>query len=213
MIQYVAAWFNGGGPFMWAILAVLALAVAIVIERLIFYYIVCRNRGTKLVADIARHLNADSPAKALEAASGSAPVATLLRTGIERFKEGMGQTEIQEAVEEAAIQEIPRLPERLNYLVLFANIATLTGLLGTIMGLQKAFSSLGAVEASKKAAMLAEGISELMVCTAFGLMVAIPCMMAYTFLHNKQSRLTKDLDESIVRLMNYFRKKRPQQGA
>jgi biopolymer transport protein ExbB len=213
MIQYIAAWFNGGGPFMWAILGVLALAVAIVIERAIFYYIVCRKRGTKLVADIARHLNAEAPAKALESASGSAPVATLLRTGIERFKEGMGETEIQEAVEEAAIQEIPRLPERLNYLVLFANIATLTGLLGTIMGLQKAFASLGAVEASKKAAMLAQGISELMVCTAFGLMVAIPCMMAYTFLHNKQARLTKDLDESIVRLMNYFRKKRPQQGA
>jgi biopolymer transport protein ExbB/TolQ len=49
-----------------------------------------------------------------------------------------------------------------------------------------------------------------MVCTAFGLMVAIPCMVAYTFLHNKQQRLTKDLDESVVRLMNYFRKKRPE---
>ena len=54
MIQSVAAWYNGGGPFMWAILAVLALAVAVAIERVIFYYIVCRQRGTKLVAEIAR---------------------------------------------------------------------------------------------------------------------------------------------------------------
>jgi biopolymer transport protein ExbB len=209
MVQVIAAWFNGGGPFMWAILAVLALAVAVVIERVIFYYIVCRKRGTKMVAEIARHLNSDAHDKALQSVTGSTPVASLLRTGLERYKEEMSINEIQEAVEEAAIQEVPRLPERLNYLVLFANIATLTGLLGTIMGLQKAFSSLGAVEAAKKAAMLAQGISELMVCTAFGLMVAIPCMMAYTFLHNKQARLTKDLDESVVRLMNFFKKKRP----
>jgi biopolymer transport protein ExbB len=77
------------------------------------------------------------------------------------------------------------------------------------MGLQKAFSSLGAIEAAKKAAILASGISELMVCTAFGLMVAIPCMMAYTFLHNKQSRIAKDLDESVVKLMNFFKKRLP----
>ncbi|MBN1129864.1 MAG: hypothetical protein JXA71_12805, partial [Chitinispirillaceae bacterium] len=115
MVQTVAAWFNGGGPFMWAILGVLALAVAVVIERLIFYYIVCRKRGTKLVAEAARHLNADAHDKALEAVSGSAPVNALLRTGLERFKEGAVLSEIQEAVEEAAIQEIPRLPERLNY--------------------------------------------------------------------------------------------------
>jgi biopolymer transport protein ExbB len=210
MLQSLAAWYNGGGPFMWAILAVLALAVAVAIERVIFYYIICRQRGTKLVAEIAKNLNNDAPDKALAVVASKAPVPTLLRTAVERFKDGMTAPDIQEAVEEVAIKEVPRLPERLNYLVLFANIATLTGLLGTITGLQKAFASLGAVEAAKKAAMLASGISELMVCTAFGLMVAIPCMMAYTFLHNKQSHLTKDLDESVVRLMNYLRKKRPQ---
>jgi biopolymer transport protein ExbB len=210
MVHSLAAWFNGGGPFMWAILAVLAFAVAVVVERLIFYYHICRVRGTSMVADIARHLNEGNTEKALQAAGGSAPVAVLLRTAVERFGTGMKHGEIQEGMEEAAIKELPRLGERLNYLVLFANIATLTGLLGTIMGLQKAFSSLGVVEASQKAAKLAQGISELMVCTAFGLMVAVPCMVAYTFLHNKQNRLAKDLDESVVKIMNYFRKKKPE---
>jgi biopolymer transport protein ExbB len=210
MLQSLAAWFNGGGPFMWAILAVLAFAVAIVVERLIFYYRTCRVRGTRVVADIARHINSNDMVRAQEAAAGSAPVSVLLHTALERFNAGMSHSEIQEGIEEAAIKELPRLGERLNYLVLFANIATLTGLLGTIMGLQKAFSSLGVVEASQKAAKLAQGISELMVCTAFGLMVAVPCMVAYTFLHNKQNRLSKDLDESIVKIMNYFRKKRPE---
>jgi biopolymer transport protein ExbB len=210
MIQTIAAWFNGGGPFMWAILAVLAFAAAVVVERLIFYYHTCRGRGTSMVAEIARQLNNDAMDNARLVVQGNAPVAVLLRVALERFSAGMNIGEIQEGVEEAAIKELPRLDERLNYLVLFANIATLTGLLGTIMGLQKAFSSLGVVEASQKAAKLAQGISELMVCTAFGLMVAVPCMVAYTFLHNKQNRLAKDLDESIMRLMNYFKKKRPQ---
>lgn len=210
MIQSLAAWFNGGGPFMWAILAVLAFAVAVVVERLVFYYRTCRVRGTGIVADIARHLNSNDMTKAQQASTGSAPVSVLLRTALERFAAGMSINEIQEGIEETAIKELPRLGERLNYLVLFANIATLTGLLGTIMGLQKAFSSLGVVEASQKAAKLAQGISELMVCTAFGLMVAVPCMVAYTFLHNKQNRLAKDLDESVVKIMNYFKKKRPE---
>jgi biopolymer transport protein ExbB/TolQ len=208
MIQYVAAWFNGGGVFMWAILAVLAFAVAVTVERVIFYYIICRTRGTKIVALAARWLNVDKTEEAVAAVAGSAPVNVMLATALDRYSTGMGSQEIQEGLEEVAIQEVLRLSERLNYLVLFANIATLLGLLGTIMGLQLAFSSLGTVEASKKASMLATGISELMVCTAFGLMVAIPCMISYTILNNRCTRLTKDLDESVVKFMNYLKKKR-----
>ncbi|MCU0609786.1 MAG: MotA/TolQ/ExbB proton channel family protein [Chitinispirillaceae bacterium] len=207
MIQSLAAWFNGGGTFMWAILAVLAIAVAVTLERIIFYYIICRRRGTMIVAQTAQALNSNNAGQAAAITAGKAPVNILLQTALDRYSSGMSIAEIQEGVEEAAIQEVPRLTERLNYLVLFANIATLLGLLGTITGLQTAFSSLGSVEASKKAAMLAAGISELMVCTAFGLMVAIPCMIAYTFLQNKQGRIAKDLDESVVRFMNYLKKK------
>jgi biopolymer transport protein ExbB len=208
MIMSLAAWFNGGGPFMWAILAVLAFAVAVVVERLIFYYFTCRDRGTQIVADIARNLNNNAMDKAHLSVAGKAPVTVLLRVALERFDAGMSIAEIQEGIEEASIKELPRLSDRLNYLVLFANIATLLGLLGTIMGLQLAFSSLGSIEASQKATKLAQGISELMVCTAFGLMVAVPSMIAYTFLHNVQNRRTRDIDESVVKLMNYFKKKR-----
>lgn len=209
MLQSAASWFNGGGVFMWAILAVLAFAVAVVLERSIFYYIVCRRQGAKMVPAITKAVTAGKAVDATSSVRGRAPVSIMFRTALERFTGGMTADEIQEGVEEAAIRQMPRLTDRLNYLVLFANIATLTGLLGTITGLQKAFSSLGAIEAAKKAAILASGISELMVCTAFGLMVAIPCMMAYTFLHNKQARISKDLDESVVRLMNFFRKQLP----
>ena len=131
----------------------------------------------------------------------------LFRTALERFNSGLPIDEIREGVEEAAIQQVPRLSQRLNYLSLFANIATLLGLLGTITGLQLSFSSLATVDAAKKAALLATGISQAMITTAFGL-IGCPCMVAYTFLVNKQNQLTKDLDEAVVKFANYLKKKK-----
>jgi biopolymer transport protein ExbB/TolQ len=208
MIESLAAWFADGGKFMWVILGVLTIAIAVVVERLIFYYIICASNGRKIVSGIARALNDNKIDDAKKLVKSKAPLPSLLRVAVDRFNAGMSIDEIQEGVEEESIQQVPRIPQRLNYLALFANIATLVGLLGTISGLQLSFSSLVSVEASKKAAMLAKGISEFMTCTAFGLIVAIFCMALYTFLSNKQNQLVKDLDESVVKCINFLKKKR-----
>ncbi len=209
MIETLARWYTDGGPFMGVILGVMALAVAVSVERLIFYYFICKKKGTSLVSELARSLNENKIEQARKILSrGSDPKTMLLKTALERFDAGMGIEEIQEGVEEEAIKQVPRLSQRLNYLTLFANIATLLGLLGTITGLQLSFSSLANVEAAKKAAMLASGISQAMLTTAFGLIVAIPCMVIYTFLYNKQSQLVKDLDEATVKFLNYLKKKK-----
>lgn len=211
MIQNAAKWFNEGGPFMWVILGVLAMAVAVVIERLIFYYIICKEKGLSTIAQISKALESNNKLEANKIVEkGNSPMIILLRTAIVGHSENKPVNEIEENVEEVAIQQIARLPQRLNYLSLFANISTLVGLLGTISGLQLSFSSLATVEASKKAVLLATGISQAMNTTAFGLVVAVPCMIFYTFLVNKQTRLTKDIDEAVVRLMNLLRKKQKQ---
>jgi biopolymer transport protein ExbB/TolQ len=210
-IEAIGRQFNAGGPFMWVILFVLAFATAVVIERAIFYFILCAGKAQKLVAAIAGAIN-DNRIEDAKRVAGTrrAPVNVLLSTAVDRYGRGMSFDEIQEAVEETAIKEVPRLSQRLNYLALFANIATLLGLLGTIAGLQVSFSSLATVEAAKKATMLARGISQAMNTTAFGLIVAVPCMIFYTALNNKQQALTKDLDEAVVKLMNFLKKKRAQ---
>jgi biopolymer transport protein ExbB/TolQ len=208
MISSLSAWFANGGNYMWVILAVLTIAIAVVIERLIFYYIICAANGRKMVTGIARALNDKKVDEAKKLVKSGAPLPSLLRVAVDRYNAGMTVDEIQEGVEEESIQQVPRLPQRLNYLALFANISTLVGLLGTISGLQLSFSSLVSVEASKKAAMLAKGISEFMTCTAFGLIVAIFCMAFYTLLSNKQNQLVKDLDESVVKCINYLKKMR-----
>jgi biopolymer transport protein ExbB len=209
MVETLAVRFNEGGPFMWIILGVLAVACAVALERSIFYVFVCRTNGAKTVSLIAKAINEGKPREAEQITNRrKAPVDVLLATAVDRFRQGMSEQEIREGVEEAAIREVPKMSQRLNYLALFANIATLLGLLGTIAGLQVSFSSLAAVEASKKAGLLAQGISQAMNTTAFGLIVAVPCMTLYTILNNTQLRLTKDLDEAVVRLINYLKKAR-----
>ena len=209
MVQKLAGWFNAGGPFMWVILGVLACACAVMLERVIFYYLFCSVDGGKLVSRLAQEIGSDNLQEARKIiGKGSSPMVTLLGTALDRYAADLPFTEIQEGVEETAIRQVPRLSQRLNYLSLFANIATLLGLLGTISGLQLSFSSLASVEAAKKASMLASGISQAMLTTAFGLIVAVPCMVAYTFLSNTQARLTKDLDEATVKFLNFLRKKR-----
>jgi Biopolymer transport proteins len=192
---------------MWVILVVMALSTAIVIERMIFYFLVCRVNAVKLVSDLVKALKAGGTDAALTVLhKGGSPLKVLLRVAVDRFGAKMSVGDVEEGIQEAAITQMPRMTARLNYLSLFSNIATLLGLLGTISGLQASFSSLAAVEASKKATMLAAGIAEAMNCTAFGLIVAVPCMVMYTVLYNKQQQLTKALDESIVRIVNFMKK-------
>ncbi|MDD5674722.1 MAG: MotA/TolQ/ExbB proton channel family protein [Chitinivibrionales bacterium] len=209
MIHTIALFIHNGGIFIWFLLAVLAVAVAVVVERLIYYFVICRRRGEEVLDGVMRDIDKGDSAAAQKAlAAGSAPLLVLLRSAVRRFSEGADYEEITEHVDAVAIKEMPRMTQRLNYLSLFANIATLLGLLGTVSGLQTSFSSLASAEASKKAAMLAAGIAEAMNMTAFGLMVAVPCMIMYTFLYNTQQRITKDIDESVVRLLSYLKRKK-----
>jgi biopolymer transport protein ExbB len=207
MIHTLAKFFNSGGPFMWVILTVGAMATAVVIERLIFYFITCRVSGYSLLQKITLALQGGKTDEARSIVKkGNSPLVVLVRTALDRFSSGMSMQDVEEGISEAAIIEMPKMITRLNYLSLFANIGTLLGLLGTISGLQGSFSSLATVEASKKATMLAAGIAEAMNCTAFGLIVAVPCMMLYTFLYNKQAQLTKGIDDTVIKLINVMKR-------
>ncbi|MDR2728766.1 MAG: MotA/TolQ/ExbB proton channel family protein [Chitinispirillales bacterium] len=207
-IKLAAQWFRDGGPFMWVLLFFAACAAAIMAERFIFLYFVCLNSYSSLLHKVKAAIGDDKTEEALKSVSGrAAPTHVLLQIALQSFKAGDSIVDIQENVEEAAIHQIHRFSVRINYLTLFANVATLVGLLGTITGLMLSFSSLANVEAAQKASMLAAGISQAMITTAFGLIIAVPCMVVYTIYSNRQSRLVKDLDESVVKLINFMKKK------
>ena len=205
MIDTLARYFADGGPMMWPILAIIGSAVAMVAERLHFYLVVCRDRAANLVPAAVTALSADQPEVALRAVSArSGPLNAILTVAIERYRDGYAMGEIRQAVDEAAIHEVPRLTRRLGYLQTFANLATLAGLLGTIFGLQAAFRSLALTDAAQKAAVLAGGIAQAMNTTSFGLLIAIPCLAAHALLAGMQARRGEDLDAGAVRLLNYL---------
>jgi biopolymer transport protein ExbB/TolQ len=208
-IEVLADWFRSGGPFMWVLLFFLACAVAVTAERLIFLYFVCPRDNSRLVDKLKTAVGEGRLEEASKMLAGkSSPTLTLLSVALDSFSAGFSAADIQEDVEESAIGQIHRFSVRLNYLSLFANVATLVGLLGTIAGLMQSFSALANVDAAQKATMLAAGISQAMITTAFGLIIAVPCMVVYTIFANRQSVLVKDLDESTVRLLNFMKKKR-----
>lgn len=205
MIDGIARYFADGGPMMWPILVIIGGAVAVVAERLHFYLVVCRDRAAELVPALIGALNADQPESALRLAGRrAAPLNAILGVAIARYRDGGVMSEIRQAVDEAAVREVPRLTRRLGYLQTFANLATLAGLLGTIFGLQAAFRSLALTDAAQKATVLAGGISEAMNTTSFGLLIAIPCLGLHALLASLQARRAEDLDAGALRLLNYL---------
>ena len=206
MITDIALKFNEGGIFMWILLGTLGLSFAIFIERIIFLYGTCRNISPTLAATCAKAVQENTTTSlSAELAQNNDPLSPLLKIALDRSSQGLSLENIQDGIDEEALIHIPRLSERLNYLALIANIATLLGLLGTIAGLQDAFSSLASVEAAEKASLLAGGISKAMNTTAFGLIVAIPSMVGYTFLTNKQKALTATIDDAVLRFTNFLK--------
>jgi len=203
MLTTLARFLTEGGTFMWLILGVLAFAAAVILERLWFYHVTCRRPTADPVGESLAALDAGEPEKALaELETQPSPLNRLLTVAIDRYRIGFSSGEIRQAVEEAAVTQVPRLGRRIGYLAMAANVATLAGLLGTIFGLQRSFSSLALVEGAEKASLLASGISQAMNTTAFGLIVAIPCMIAHARFSSTQSRLTEELDAGTLRFLN-----------
>jgi biopolymer transport protein ExbB len=105
-------------------------------------------------------------------------------------------------MEESLLETLPRLEKRTHYLATFANIATLLGLLGTIIGLIRAFTAVAAANPAEKADMLSASISVAMNTTAFGLMVAIPLLLAHTVLQSKTTEIVDSLEMAAVKFLN-----------
>jgi biopolymer transport protein ExbB/TolQ len=197
-----AAWY------MYAIAFVAAFALAIAIERA--YYIIVRSNinAAKFMAEIRKLVRAGEYKKALalcEAAPDKA-LPQVVGAGLRKVadSESTDFRSIQNSVDEGTLEVIPRLQERTGFLAMLANVSTLLGLMGTIWGLILSFRSVSSagIDAAEKARMLAAGISAAMNTTLFGLAVAIPAILIYTFLHNKTAKIIDEIDEHTVKLIN-----------
>ena len=187
---------------MWIILFWLICSITIIAERAVYLYGASINKEVFL-ATMQKCILAGDVAKAVKMASAAnAPLARIVQSGL--VKVNRPDEEVQAAMDEAALREMPRINRRTGYLALFANLAMLSGLFGTIVGLIQAFGAVGgeSVDPSQKARILAEGISEAMNCTAFGLISAIVALMGFAFLNGKTQALEDDINEASVQVLN-----------
>lgn len=202
MYASIVNFFNEGGAFMYPIMLVFALGLAISIERY-FYLTVVRANNRKSLNQILNILQSGDMQKAYSIVSKSNhAVNKMLYQGLMRYKTSKSREDIESAMEESMLEVIPRLEKRTHYLATFANIATLLGLLGTIIGLIKAFTAVAQVDPALKAEILSTSISVAMNTTAFGLMVAIPLLLIYAVLQTKTTELTDSLEMATVKFAN-----------
>lgn len=187
---------------MFVILGVSIIAMAIFLERAAFLYFRMNLNMDKAAKKVLYSLEKKNFNAALEECNriNKHPLGNILKAGL--LKADRKDKEIERALEEKIISEIPRVKARVNLLTLFANIATLLGLLGTIMGLIKAFQSVSSADEAMKQELLAQGISMAMLTTAGGLLVAIPCLSAFYLLNNRGDYLVDKIEEKALGLAN-----------
>jgi biopolymer transport protein ExbB len=204
-MEGVIRFFQSGGGWMYPLVVISAFALAVIFERLIYYYIHCRINAKALLTQITRFVrNGDVERARQLCAKTKSPLSSILESALWHFQQQEPDQEIQNAVDEIALRELPRIQRRTHYLSLFANISTLLGLLGTIFGLQQAFGALSTADPSQKATVLANGIAIAMNTTAMGLMVAVPCMVFFSILGSKANTIIEEIDESSVRMLNFL---------
>jgi biopolymer transport protein ExbB len=203
-MEGIAKAMSDGGIWMYFILAVSILAVGIIIERFIFLFFKYNINASAFMAQIQKLVMANSIDKAIKLcnAAPSAALARVIKAGLTRANKG--PEEIQNAVEEATLEVVPHIQKRTSSLQALANIATLLGLLGTIIGMIDAFEAISGddVPAADRQKLLGNGIRKAMTTTAFGLIVAIPSMAAHAFLSGVTKKIIDEIDLYSVKLEN-----------
>lgn len=198
----VINFFQSGGIFMYPILVVLSLGTAIIIDRMI-YLSKAKVSNQVLWSKVKTAMANGRLKEAIQHCQVSkAPLYRLLKRGLEKIQGSWSQDELRSSIEEVILEEVPALERRTQYLPILANVATLLGLLGTIIGLIQAFSAVAAVDPSQKAALLSQGISVAMNTTAFGLIVAIPLILFYSFILSRTHKIIEGIDEVTAKFLN-----------
>jgi len=198
----VVAFFQKGGLFMYPILLVFAVGMAIVFERWIQLNRI-QNANQKMWNLLQPVLAKGEFEKARQLVNkNKSSLAQMLGMGLARQGAVRRREDIEIAMEESMMEIIPQLEKRTPYVALLSNIATLLGLLGTIMGLIEAFTAVANANPAEKADLLSASISVAMNTTAFGLMSAIPLLLFHAKLTSTTGQIVDNLEMASVKALN-----------
>ena len=201
-VNTMMAFFQKGGIFMYPILFVFVAGMAIALERW-FQLTRIRSVNRKMWIVLYPMLVKGQFEKVREAVrQDKSTIAQMLGMGLARHSGVRRREDVEIAMEESMMEIIPRLEKRTSYVALFSNIATLLGLLGTIMGLIQAFTAVANANPAEKADLLSASISVAMNTTAFGLMAAIPLLLLHAKLMSTTGQVVDSLEMASVKALN-----------
>ena len=202
MTGQVAEYFRQGVIFMYPLLFFSVLAATVAIERFIVFSKAKINVSdflTKIRKALLVNRNVKEAIKICEQSKG--PVASVMKAGLLRY--GHSREDVEKTIENAALYELDRLEKRLGVLATTANVAPMLGFLGTVAGMIKSFATL-AEQGLTNPAAVAVGISEALITTATGLIIAIPAQLVYNWYTTKVTRFVRDIETASNMLVETF---------
>jgi biopolymer transport protein ExbB len=197
-----------GGPFMYPILVAGVFAMAVSFERLFYIVFRANINATAFMAQIQKLIMANNIDRAIKLCNAEphAALPRVVKAGLTRANRT--EKEIESAVEEAGLEIAPLINKRTGYLPMLANVATLTGLLGTIVGLVLAFDAVANASAEMKQKLLANGIAVAMYTTAGGLIAAIPTLVLHSIVVTRSNKILDDVDQFGLKTVNLLTARR-----
>jgi biopolymer transport protein ExbB len=200
MLQTISTAFHRGGWGMWPILCTSIVTIAVIVERAVYLFKASVDKD-KLLALLKSQVMAGNVLGAIKVCSGNpTPMTRIVQAGLMKFNKS--DDEVQAAMDEAALRELPKINARTPYLAMLSNFAVMSGLLGTITGMIKSFGAVGNDEGGNKSTELAKGISEALNCTAFGIGTSLVGLLGYSLLQGKTVHVTDDINEVTVQVVN-----------
>ncbi len=213
LIDSAVKFFQDSGLAIYPSILIMAIGLSIAVERFIFL----RRAGSEnrqLWSKLLPLLQSGRLKDVQQAASSSdAAVGKIVANGLQRMQSPGRREDIDAAMEEGMMEVVPRLEKRTHYIATFANVITLVGLLGTIIGLINGFTAVAQVNPAEKAELLSASISIAMNNTAFALSVAIPFLLIHSFLQARTSEIVDGLEAAKISFLNVTQRLKAEAGA
>jgi biopolymer transport protein ExbB len=202
MWESIREHYTEGGKMMYVITLFQAVSLALMVERIYVLFFKTRLNKESVLAGLRERIFRGDVMGAIRFLSDQpqSPLTRILKSGLLEVRHG--EEEVQAAMDEAAIHEMPYLEKRTGYLSMISNASTLVGLLGTVGGMIDVFKAVASVSAADKSVALSKGISEAMNCTWYGLMTAIPPLVVYSLLQGRTQSLSDDINGSVASTIN-----------